>query len=204
MDYTKLLYKVGIYMAELSSEELEKIVKEEDNSIKPMKEFESPEKLYQELIASVRKYHPSTDISLSYALLGHDDGHHTHALGLLTSLIARHTAAESGSHSEENQQTSAGSATIKPSAKEALGVVVRSGRMLKNENVPSLKYFRLRSSANRANRTGILDQTAARSNQPWAKLVLTVSASPQPDAGARAIEECRINSSRRECFVLGI
>ena len=51
-------------MAELSSEELEKIVKEEDNSIKPMKEFESPEKLYQELIASVRKYHPSTDISL--------------------------------------------------------------------------------------------------------------------------------------------
>ena len=49
-------------MAELSSEELEKIVKEEDNSIKPMKEFESPEKLYQELIASVRKYHPSTDI----------------------------------------------------------------------------------------------------------------------------------------------
>ena len=31
-------------MAELSSEELEKIVKEEDNSIKPMKEFESPVK----------------------------------------------------------------------------------------------------------------------------------------------------------------
>ena len=29
-----------------------------------MKEFESPEKLYQDLIASVRKYHPSTDISL--------------------------------------------------------------------------------------------------------------------------------------------
>ena len=51
-------------MAELSSEELEKIVKEEDNSIKPMKEFESPEKLYQEWLASVRKYHPSTDISL--------------------------------------------------------------------------------------------------------------------------------------------
>ena len=49
---------------DFKSEELEKIVKEEDNSIKPMKEFESPEKLYQELIASVRKYHPSTDISL--------------------------------------------------------------------------------------------------------------------------------------------
>ena len=30
-------------MAELSSQELEKIVKEEDNSIKPMKEFEGPE-----------------------------------------------------------------------------------------------------------------------------------------------------------------
>lgn len=41
-----------------------KKVKEEDDNIKPMKEFESPEKLYDELIASVRKYHPSTDISL--------------------------------------------------------------------------------------------------------------------------------------------
>ena len=49
---------------ELEREHLEKLVKEEDRSIKPMKEFESPEKLYQELIASVRKYHPSTDISL--------------------------------------------------------------------------------------------------------------------------------------------
>lgn len=56
-------------MAEFSSEEkarksLEKKVREEENSIKPMKEFESPEVLYDELIASVRKYHPSTDISL--------------------------------------------------------------------------------------------------------------------------------------------
>ncbi len=33
------------------------------DSIKEMKEFESPEVLYDELIASVRKYHPSTDIS---------------------------------------------------------------------------------------------------------------------------------------------
>ena len=32
-----------------------KKVKEEDDNIKPMKEFESPEKLYDELIASVRK-----------------------------------------------------------------------------------------------------------------------------------------------------
>ena len=51
-------------MAELSTEQLQKIVKEEDMSIKKTKEFESPEKLYDELIASVRKYHPSADISL--------------------------------------------------------------------------------------------------------------------------------------------
>ena len=41
---------------ELEREHLEKLVKEEDRSIKPMKEFESPEDLYHELIASVRKY----------------------------------------------------------------------------------------------------------------------------------------------------
>lgn len=53
-------------MADFSSEslDLQKKVKEEDDNIKPMKEFESQEKLYDELIASVRKYHPSTDISL--------------------------------------------------------------------------------------------------------------------------------------------
>ena len=52
------------HMADFSSEslDLQKKVKEEDDNIKPMKEFESPEKLYDELIASVRKYHPSTDI----------------------------------------------------------------------------------------------------------------------------------------------
>ena len=49
---------------ELEREHLEKLVKEEDRSIKPMKEFESPDDLYHELIASVRKYHPSADISL--------------------------------------------------------------------------------------------------------------------------------------------
>ena len=49
------------HMADFSSEslDLQKKVKEEDDNIKPMKEFESPEKLYDELIASVRKYHPS-------------------------------------------------------------------------------------------------------------------------------------------------
>ena len=51
-------------MADISSEELEKKVREEEDSIKQMKEFESPEKLYEELIASVHKYHPSADISL--------------------------------------------------------------------------------------------------------------------------------------------
>ncbi|MDD6306409.1 MAG: bifunctional (p)ppGpp synthetase/guanosine-3',5'-bis(diphosphate) 3'-pyrophosphohydrolase [Clostridiales bacterium] len=51
-------------MADFSAEELAKMVKEEDGNIKRMKEFESPEKLYEELITSVRKYHPSTDISL--------------------------------------------------------------------------------------------------------------------------------------------
>ena len=51
-------------MADISSEELEKKVREDEDSIKQMKEFESPEKLYEELIASVHKYHPSADISL--------------------------------------------------------------------------------------------------------------------------------------------
>lgn len=51
-------------MADFTSEELEKKVKQEEDTIKPTKEFERPEKLYEELITSVRKYHPSTDISL--------------------------------------------------------------------------------------------------------------------------------------------
>lgn len=51
-------------MADFSSEEFEKKIKEAEGIIKPMPDFESPEKLYDELIASVRKYHPSADISL--------------------------------------------------------------------------------------------------------------------------------------------
>ena len=57
------------YMAEISSE-LNKITEtgqmawEEDRTMIPTKDFESPERLYQELITSVQKYHPSTDISL--------------------------------------------------------------------------------------------------------------------------------------------
>ena len=51
-------------MADFSSEEFEKKIKEESGNIVSTRDFESPEKLYDELIASVRKYHPSADISL--------------------------------------------------------------------------------------------------------------------------------------------
>ena len=39
-------------------------VKKADVAVKTMSDFTSPEVLYQELISSVRKYHPSTDISM--------------------------------------------------------------------------------------------------------------------------------------------
>ena len=39
-------------------------VKKADAAVKIMSDFTSPEVLYQELISSVRKYHPSTDISM--------------------------------------------------------------------------------------------------------------------------------------------
>ena len=54
-------------MAEISTEELAKLESEfhsRPDSIKPIKEFAKPEDLYRELIDSVQKYHPSTDISL--------------------------------------------------------------------------------------------------------------------------------------------
>ncbi len=54
-------------MADYSMEELERLEKEfrvGSNNIKNIKEFTSPDELYQELIASIRKYHPSADISL--------------------------------------------------------------------------------------------------------------------------------------------
>jgi len=53
-----------MHMADFSSEELERKVREEDDTKKLIKEFERPEQLYEALIASVHKYHPSTDISL--------------------------------------------------------------------------------------------------------------------------------------------
>lgn len=39
-------------------------VKRADAAVKSMSDFTSPEDLYQELISSVKKYHPSTDISM--------------------------------------------------------------------------------------------------------------------------------------------
>ncbi len=54
-------------MTDISSEELERLEQEvQSNSItiKETKDFTSPEALYEELIASIRRYHPSADISL--------------------------------------------------------------------------------------------------------------------------------------------
>ena len=48
----------------MRAEELEQAIKMEKDLIKPTKDFESPDKLYEELIARVRRYHPSADISL--------------------------------------------------------------------------------------------------------------------------------------------
>lgn len=46
-----------------NQEEIEEI-RQADASVKKMEDFTSPDKLYQELIASIRKYHPSDDISM--------------------------------------------------------------------------------------------------------------------------------------------
>lgn len=54
-------------MADITSEELEKLEREFHSStggIKSIKEFVSPEDLYSELIAGIHKYHPSADTSL--------------------------------------------------------------------------------------------------------------------------------------------
>ena len=48
----------------LTAEEKKKRIEETEKSVKAMEDFTSPEKLYDELIASVRKYHPSDDISM--------------------------------------------------------------------------------------------------------------------------------------------
>ena len=49
--------------AALQDDEIAKI-KKADASVKTMEDFTSPSVLYEELISSVRKYHPSTDISM--------------------------------------------------------------------------------------------------------------------------------------------
>ena len=49
--------------ATLLDDELAKI-KKADASVKTMEDFTSPSVLYEELISSVQKYHPSTDISM--------------------------------------------------------------------------------------------------------------------------------------------
>lgn len=54
-------------MADTPNKELEQFEKEVHNSkdnIREIQDFEEPKKLYQELIRSVCKYHPSTDISM--------------------------------------------------------------------------------------------------------------------------------------------
>ena len=61
------LGKVGERMVDISTEKLEELENEvtsKNTKLKKMEEFVSPDKLYQELIQSVRKYHPSADISL--------------------------------------------------------------------------------------------------------------------------------------------
>ena len=58
----------GTEKADGSSLQVEKdkleSVKKADAAVKSMHDFTSPEELYQELITSVRKYHPSADISM--------------------------------------------------------------------------------------------------------------------------------------------
>jgi len=56
----------GENMADISAEELEKLEKEyhTGDNIVETRDFEEPKELYARLIESVRKYHPSTDISM--------------------------------------------------------------------------------------------------------------------------------------------
>ena len=50
----------------ISEEELKKDVAAAEARIRKTDDFTSPEELYGELIASVKKYHPSDDISLHF------------------------------------------------------------------------------------------------------------------------------------------
>ncbi len=52
----------------MATEEKKEVVFD-DGRIESIEEFQSPEALYQELIARVRRYHPSDDISLKKHML---------------------------------------------------------------------------------------------------------------------------------------
>ena len=51
-------------MKEKTELDKRKAIQEADASVKKMEDFTDPEKLHEELIASVKKYHPSTDFSM--------------------------------------------------------------------------------------------------------------------------------------------
>ena len=51
-------------------------VRKADAAVKTMQDFTSPEVLYQELITSVRKYHPSTDITMIQKARKENPGNH--------------------------------------------------------------------------------------------------------------------------------
>ncbi|MDO5336509.1 MAG: bifunctional (p)ppGpp synthetase/guanosine-3',5'-bis(diphosphate) 3'-pyrophosphohydrolase [Eubacteriales bacterium] len=55
--------KVGMQQSEIQKAKWETVAKA-DAAVKSMSDFTSPEELYKELISSVAKYHPSTDISM--------------------------------------------------------------------------------------------------------------------------------------------
>ncbi len=61
---TDLSPKIEEMRDEKTAENFEKGLTEGKDSILPVKDFESPVRLYDLLIASVKKYHPSADISL--------------------------------------------------------------------------------------------------------------------------------------------
>ena len=60
------IIKKGATPEEVSREEQEKLesVKKADAAVKSMHDFTSPDVLYNELIASIKKYHPSTDLTM--------------------------------------------------------------------------------------------------------------------------------------------
>ena len=64
MAETKNKEKQNIEIQKEEEKEKMESVRKADAAVKSMHDFTSPEVLYQELIKSVKKYHPSTDISM--------------------------------------------------------------------------------------------------------------------------------------------